>query len=642
MSETFTAHAGQLATALQEADLRVLQMVLVHHTGDLAWLEPPFAPQRDVRLIPDPGAGLSQDAQQRIRDAAFAVLSEGRPPRLLDPGNDLMHRMMSICLGEKVPFEYAELMREELGLKHRFAQWEREPAPRDRKAAHVLIVGAGVCGIALAVSLQKLNIPFTILDKNPDVGGTWFVNRYPGSGVDTPNHAYSYSFGPHHNWSRYFSRREEVQAYLSRVADQFRLREHIRFETHLEGSAWDTEAQVWRSRVRGPDGTLETLSSRCLISAIGQLSDPSIPHIAGAGDFQGPNFHSVAWPDELDVSGKRVAVIGTGATAMQLVPAIADTAANVDVFQRTAQWSRPIAGYRDPIGPGQQYLLEHVPLYAEWFRLNMFWRYGDGLLRHLKKDDSWPHPERAVNAMNDRHRQEMVDFIASELSGAPELVAKCVPDYPAYGKRILLDNNWYKTLLKDNVELVTERIERITADGILMTSGRLCRADIVVYATGFKLTELAARLNLTGRDGTTLSQVWEGDNPAAYLGIAVPQFPNFFCMLGPGSGPGHGGSVVFQAECQARYISACIVQMVQAGITSLEIKTSAFEHYMQKADAEHETLIWSHPSVATYYKNARGRVFTVMPWRFVDYWRLTHDPKLEDYETVPPAAPPSR
>ena len=210
------------------------------------------------------------------------------------------------------------------------------------------------------------------------------------------------------------------------------------------------------------------------------------------------------WSDDIKLDGKHVAVIGTGATAMQLVPSIADRVASVTVYQRTAQWARPVAGYSDPITEGAQWLLAHLPFYVQWYRFNMFWRYGDGLLPFLRKDPEWPHPDRAVNKGNDRHREELTDFILSELKDRPDLIEKCVPTYPPYGKRILLDNNWFKTLTKPNVELVTDRIDHFARDGIVASDGKLRPADVIVISTGFKVTEMAARLNISGRDGKNL------------------------------------------------------------------------------------------------------------------------------------------
>lgn len=629
MSETATSYRSRLEKAIPMADIRVLLMVLVHATGDLKWLAPPFQPQRDIRLIPEPGAGLPEDVQQQIRAAALEVLSRNEPAALNDPGDHLMQRMMSVCLGEDVALEYAKLNREEMGLASRQVHWSAG-TESIAQTHHVLIVGAGVCGVALANSLKKLNVPFTVVDKNADVGGTWFGNRYPGCGVDTPNHSYSYSFGPTYRWPRYFSRREDVQAYVSQVVDACDLRDHIRFSTELKSATWNDEEKKWCAVLQTPQG-IEKIQASVLVSAIGQLSDPSVPHIAGSEMFKGPLFHSSAWPDGLSLTGARVAVIGTGATAMQLVPEIADETESVDVFQRTAQWSRPIPGYSEKIPEDAQWLLENVPYYAQWFRFTMFWRYGDGLLKFLKKDPTWPHADRSINKVNDRHRQEMLDFLKSELGDRLDLIEKCTPTYPPYGKRILLDNGWYKTLKRPDVNLVVEPIRRIVAKGVETADGVVHEADVIVYSTGFKVTEMAARLGIQGRDGLKLSEAWANDNPSAYLGLTVPGFPNFFCMLGPGSGPGHGGSAVFQGECQARYITSCLVQMAEQRVDALEVKQDVLDEYLLRFDAEHESLIWTHPGMSTYYRNSNGRVFSVMPWRFVDYWAYTHDADLTEY-----------
>jgi 4-hydroxyacetophenone monooxygenase len=626
-----TPRISDLASAIAEGDIRVLLMVLFHMTGDPRWLEPPYTPKRDVRLIPDPKAGVPDEIQKEIRTAILALFRNGAPkPAITDPGNDLILKMMSACLGEKVAPEYAPLMREEMGFISRDARWTTPPAAKRLQTQHVLIVGAGVCAIALGVGLGRLGIPYTIVEKNAELGGTWYVNRYPGCGVDTPNHSYSFSFGARNNWTRYFAQREELLNYLKKVALEHDVRSHIRFNTRLTSSRWDQAKHCWTSSLETNNG-VEDFDSTILVSAIGQLNDPSPAHFNGEEDFAGQMFHSALWSEDIKLDGKHVAVIGTGATAMQLVPTIADRVASVTVYQRSAQWSRPVEGYADNITDGAQWLLRHLPFYVEWFRFNMFWRYGDGLLPFLRKDPNWPHPDRAVNKGNDRHRLELTEFIQSELKDRPDLIEKCVPTYPPYGKRILLDNGWFRTLTKPNVELVTDRIDRIVRDGIVTSDGTLRPADTIVVSTGFKVTEMAARLNITGRDGRKLGEVWADDNPTAYLGLTVPDFPNFFCMLGPNSGPAHGGSVIFQAECQSRYITGCLVNMIEHDIAAIDVRQEVHDRYVREVDNEHEQLIWTHPGMSTYYRNRRGRVFSAMPWRFVDYWAMTHDPDLNLY-----------
>jgi 4-hydroxyacetophenone monooxygenase len=620
-----------LSTAIAEGDIRVLLMVLVHMTGDGRWLEPPYKPKRDVRLIPDPEAGVPKQIQDEIRAAVLKLFENGEPkPAITDPGDELMLKMMRACLGENVPPEYAPMMREEMGFIPRDVRWSKHPSHEALKDQHVLIVGAGVCAIALGVALGRLGIPYTIVEKNAELGGTWYVNRYPGCGVDTPNHSYSYSFGARNRWTRYFAQREELLEYLKKVAVEHDVRSHIRFNTRLTSSRWDEPRRRWISSLETSNGR-EEFESTTLVSAIGQLNDPCPAHFKGEEDFSGLKLHSALWSERINIDGKRVAVVGTGATAMQLVPSIADRVASVTVYQRSAQWSRPVAGYSDPITDGAQWLLANLPFYVQWYRFNMFWRYGDGLLPFLRKDPAWPHPHRAVNKGNDRHRQELTEFILSELKDRPDLIEKCVPTYPPYGKRILLDNGWFKTLTKPNVELVTDKIDHFARDGIVTSDGKLRPADVIVISTGFKVTEMAARLNISGRDGKNLRDVWANDNPTAYLGLTVPDFPNFFCMLGPNSGPAHGGSVIFQSECQSRYIAACLVEMIEHGIAAIDVSPEAHDRYVREVDKEHEQLIWTHPGMTTYYRNSQGRVFSAMPWRFVDYWEMTHDPDLSQY-----------
>lgn len=630
MTVAVQAASGQLVRAIEKADLRVLLMVLFHLSGDRRWLEPPYRPKRDNKLIADEDAGLLRQVQDEIRAEAVRLIeSRGANPAIDDPGDALIVEMMSACLGEEVAPEYALMMREEMGFTPRQVTWPEETRAA-KVDAPVIIVGAGVSGIALGANLQSLGIPYIILEKHGEVGGVWLENSYPGCGVDTPNHAYSFSFGRRYRWQSYFSPRDQLFDYVKRCATEFGVRPNIRFNTRLTSATWDEAAKRWRVAIESPEGS-ETLEGFALVSAIGQFSPPSVPKLKGADEFEGPVFHSAEWPEGLDVAGKRVAVIGTGASSMQIVPSIADKVASLTVYQRSPQWARPVERYHDHIDDDAQWLLEHVPFYASWFRFTMLWRYGDGLHPFLQKDPDWPHPERSINRVNDRHRIQMTEHLEAELRDRPDLIEKCLPDYPPYGKRILLDNGWYKAITKPNVELVTEGVDTILPDGIRADDGAVRPADIIVLATGFKVAVMAARLNITGRDDLTLDAAWANENPSAYLGITVPGFPNFFCMQGPNSGLGHGGSAISQSECQSRYIAGCLVQMVEQGIDAIEVRQDEHDAYVRSVDERHERMIWTHPGMSTYYRNPQGRVVSVMPWRLVDYWAQTHDPDFSHY-----------
>jgi 4-hydroxyacetophenone monooxygenase len=314
---------------------------------------------------------------------------------------------------------------------------------------------------------------------------------------------------------------------------------------------------------------------------------------------------------------------------MQIVPAIADQVAELTVYQRTAQWARPIPRYHEPIPEGSQRLFEHLPFYASWFRFVMLWRYGDGLLPLLRKDPDWEHPH-SINRANERHRQQMADHLLTELDGRADLVEKCMPSYPPYGKRILLDNGWFATIRKPNVELVVDSADHVDATGVV-ADGQHREHDIVVLANGFEVFQGASRLGLRGRNGVDLAELWANDDPKAYLGITVADFPNFFIMQGPTTGLGHGGSAIFQAECHARHISACVAAMSAADGRTIEVREQPMVNYTDAFDAEHEHLIWSTDGLRNWYRNDAGRVVVIMPWRLVDYWSMTHDPDLNHY-----------
>ena len=622
----------KLEAAVAEADLRVLLMVLYQFTASDKWLQAPFLPHRDVKLIADEDAGFDQATQANIRTAAVELLSgPQKSPAIESPDETQLLRMMRTCLGERVDPDYAPMMREQMGFTGLSEEVPTVKPDAQQQDVPVLIVGAGVSGIVLGKLLLERGIAFRIIEKNTDVGGTWLENTYPGCGVDTPNHAYSFSFGPRYPWSSYFSPREEIQEYLENTASALDLYPHIQFDTNVVGASWDEASGRWHVRVECAD-RVEEIEAWTLVSAVGQLNLPSLPDIVGMDNYKGQMFHSLHWPDDLTLTGKRVAVVGTGASAMQIVPTIADTVAQLTVYQRSPQWARPIPRYHDHLSDNAQWLLQNVPFYAAWFRFTMLWRYGDGLLPYLHKDPDWPHADRSLNRVNERHRLEMVEHIEHSLAGQKDLIARCTPGYPPYGKRILLDNHWYQTLLKSNVELLSDPIDHMYDHGIVTVDGERRDVDVVILATGFQVGKMAARLNVTGRDGLKLEELWADDNPSAYLGITVAGFPNMFCMLGPNTGLGHGGSAIFQSECQTRYIASSLVRLLNDGANTMEVKASVQEDFVAQVDAEHEKMVWTHPGVSTYYRNSLGRVFSLMPWRLVDYWHLTREVELDDYQ----------
>jgi 4-hydroxyacetophenone monooxygenase len=623
---------ARLKRALGVANLPTLTMVLFQLTGDQRWLNDPFRPVRSSGLGPNDSGGFPDEIAEEIRTcAASAVMawSRGRPAAMSIPNAELLRRMLSICMAEEIPDEYERVMREEMGLVPALS-----PEPLHPKDFRVAILGAGISGIIAAVRLRELEIPFVILEREQEVGGVWLTNTYPGAGVDTPSYLYSFSFFPRH-WSTHFAKRNEMATYLAEAVDHFDLRRHIIFGTEVDSAVYDDATQTWEISSRDSDGSTRSVTANALISAVGLFNKPKTPDVPGMERFTGPMFHTANWPEDLDVTGKRVAVIGTGASAMQVVPAIADKVSRVTVFQRSPQWVGPCAEYFAPVPEDVHYLMDHVPYYQAWYRFRLAWVFNDRVHPSLQIDPQWEHSGRSLNAVNDGHRRYFTRYLEDQLADRPELIEKCLPQYPPFGKRMLLDNGWFAALKRDNVELVTEAVDSITNRGVVSQSGGEVEADVVVFSTGFETTRYLQPIEFVGRGGKRLRDIWGDDDATAYLGITVPGFPNLFLMYGPNTNSGAGGSYFFIGESQGRYIIDVITKMIERGIGVVECRAEAHDGWVSEVDEAHSKMVWSHPGMTTYYRNKRGRVVNNSPYRVVDYWLKTHDAELTDFVTEP-------
>jgi 4-hydroxyacetophenone monooxygenase len=637
-------HAGQIITdddatiaaALEDVSIPTLMVSMVHLTGDPAWIRGDLRPAG--LFLNEVQGFMAEDDKAAVRAKALDAIRAYRdggcvlPP---DPNPELVQEMMNFLVCEEVGAEYVPMMLEELeldGVDARRVDFDDLPA-EDKAAFPVVVIGAGMSGLLAGVRLREAGIPFTIVEKNPAPGGTWYENTYPGARVDVGNHFYCYSFEPADHWSEFFARQPELQAYFRRVMERHELAPHIRWETEVVGAAWDGDRHAWTVETRAADGTPETLEARGVISAVGQLNRPKLPDIPGRDTFAGPSFHSSRWDHSVDYAGKRVAVIGAGASGFQIVPAIAPDTAHLTVFQRTAQWMFPNPSYHEAVGDGVRWAMRHLPFYGRWYRFLLFWPACDGGMPVARIDPDYPHQDgRAISEMNDGARAMFTDWIESQVGDDPELLAKVIPDYPATGKRTLQDNgSWLQALTRDDVELVRDDIERIEPDAVVTADGRRHPVDLIVYATGFEANRFLWPMEIVGRDGAVLAEQW-GDEPTAYLGITVPNFPNLFCLYGPGTNLASGGSMIFHSECQMRYVSGCLHELIAGGHAAMEPRPDVHDAYQDRLQAEMEQMVWSHPSIRhSWYKNDDGRIYILSPWRLVDYWDWTRRPDPGDF-----------
>ncbi len=626
--EPFTTSTSEIAAALQHVSIPTLLLSCVHITGDPRFIRE--FKQNGIFLNEIQGF-MADDDKARARAEALQVIVDYRDRGCPQPDPlpaELVKEMMDWAACESVPDTYLGLLAEELDLSG--ADPRRPPLLECDRAAElpVVVIGCGESGILAGIRLAQAGIPFTIVEKNAGPGGTWWENHYPGARVDVANHFYCFSFEPNNNWGHYFAEQPELQAYFTDMIAKHQLGDHIRWRTEVTEAAWDDDGGTWTLTTAAGD----TIRARAVITAVGQLNRPHLPDLDGAADFTGPAFHSASWDHSVDLAGKRVALIGAGASGFQIAPAIAGNVKQLTVFQRTPQWMFPNPMYHDAVPDGVRWALEHLPFYGRWYRFLLLWPGADKGLEAARVDPDYPGQDYAVSEINALARQMFTGWITDQVGDDEALLAKVLPDYPATGKRTLQDNGtWLKTLQRDNVELVRTGIERITPHGVQTADGVHHDADVIVYATGFRHTDVLWPMRVTGRGGTDLHGLW-GSRPYAYLGITVPGFPNFFLLYGPGAHLAHGGSLIFNSELEMRYIDACLARLAKDRLHSIEPTARAAAEWHRATQEEIKKTVWAHPAIKhSYFKNADGEIHTVSPWRLDQYWAAVREPDWSQF-----------
>ena len=635
--EPITETDAQIAAALADAELPPLLPALAYLTGDLSLLRPEL--QVDPLMIGMPQGGLSDEQQASIRALALEVLARYRDSGCVPaeaPSDEALGKILEYTVGGVPMGPYLPLLEEELayrGEDRRAPGWTLADLAPGRDVS-VVIIGGGMSGILSAHRLQQAGVPFTILDKNPDAGGTWLEAAYPGCRVDNPNHNYSYSFAQKHDWPLHYSPQPVLEQYFRDCVDAFGIRPHMRFGCTVLNSVWDDADAMWTVTYRDATGTEHTIRANAVISAVGQLNRPLWPTIDGISDFAGPYFHSAEWRHDLDLTGKRVLVVGSGASALQFIPEVAKVAADVTVFQRTPPWIAPTPDYHDPVAPGLQWLYRHVPTYSELNRFSIFWRMGDGAIESVRVDPNWSSDGSSVSELSDFAKVMLIEYYKEQFGDRPDLLAKVIPDYPVGAKRAVRDNGiWARTLKQPHVHLVTDAIGHVDATGITMADGSHIDADVIIYGTGYQASNFLTPMKVTGRGGIDLHEQWNGD-ARAYLGVVVPGFPNLFCLYGPNTNIVINGSIIYFSECGVRYILGLLQLMLSQEARAVEVKRDVHDRFNEAVDAENKRMAWGWSSVNSWYKNANGRVAQNWPFTLLEYWQRTKQPDRTDFELL--------
>lgn len=491
---------------------------------------------------------------------------------------------------------------------------QSDNAKTDQGAVTAVIIGAGMSGLCAAIKLKQAGIDdFVILEMTDGVGGTWHDNSYPGSGCDVPSHLYSYSFEPKADWSRLFSLQPEILDYFEHCADKYGLTPHIRLNTAVAGARFDSVTGRWRVTTQAG----EVIDARVLIAGCGQLNRPYVPDLPGLEDFEGTSFHSARWNHAHDLTGQRVAVIGNGASAVQFVPQIAPQVERLSIFQRSCNWIIPRKD--KPYSGVSKRLFKWLPFLAWLHRSHIY------CIMEMRfagfRQGGWYAP--ILKRMATRHMKAQVPD--------PELRARLTPDYPVGCKRILISDDYYPAIQRDNVDIVTDPIDRITPTGVRMASGREVVADTLIFGTGFQSTGFLAPMEITGLNGRTLDAAW-ADGAEAYLGLTVAGFPNMFILYGPNSNLGHN-SIIFMVERQVEYMVRCVKSLVDRDLLYLDVKADVMADYNSHVQQDLKRSVWD-AGCGNWYKTDNGKITNNWPsWSVAYWWRLRHA-GLKDFDAV--------
>ncbi|WP_261566031.1 flavin-containing monooxygenase [Frankia gtarii] len=635
--QTITDDDETIRAATNGVLVAPLLAAVAHLTGDYDLLREDLRPEVTHAPAP-PEAGYSDAQLELARKLAAEALIRFRDAGCVAapaPDQTRLRQLVEFVAGHPVGDDHLALLAEELalgGVDLRAPTWRIDETATDG-AFTVAVIGAGMSGILAAHRLSQAGARVHVFEKNDDVGGTWLENDYPGCRVDVQNHLYSYSFAQSCHWPQFNSPQPVLHDYFRTCVEEFGVRDAISFQTEVLEARWDDSRRIWVLKVRDGAGVERSVEANAVVSAVGQLNRPSMPNIAGIDSFRGQSFHSARWDHDVDLTGKRVAVIGTGASAVQFIPWLAERAGHLTIHQRTPAWLLPVANYQDDLPVSLEWLLRHVPEFARWDRLAVFARLQEGMLPLAVVDPDWDISSGSVSAANDTLRQMLAGYYELMFPD-PELRAKVLPTYPFGSKRMIVDNGSYaRTLQRPDVTLETAPIAEITGDGLRMEDGRDLGYDVIVYGTGFQASRFLTPMRVIGPGGADLHGTWDGD-ARAYLGLTVPGFPNLFLLYGPNTNIVVNGSITYFSECGTRYITECVRLLHEHHRQAMDVRKTVHDDYNKRVDEATDQRAWGVSTVNTWYRNERGRIAQNWPFNLHEYWRLTRTPNADDYDFV--------
>ena len=612
------------------ADPLILRGLIYQLTGDEELTEMPLervefgyshmdriASEADIARVRRKAVDFLKD----LRDRGVTELEPGPPERL--------PRSLELIAGTTIPQRELEMWTEETGLEPlaRGLKWKKEPSPARKAQFQVVIIGGGISGINAAVHLKSAGVPFVLIEKNAGVGGTWYENRYPGIRVDSPSRGYLHLFGLEFPHPYSFCPGEQNVLYMKWVVERFGLAEHIIYNTEVSSAIWDETSQTWAITAKGPEGE-KRWAANAVISCVGFLSRPQMPTIPGLDSFEGVAAHTARWPDDLDLTGKRIAIVGSGASGYQMTPVVAKSAAHTYLFQRTPSWCYATPSYVSPLPEEVLWIDRSVPFYVNFARFRMGRMYGpDTTVQTLLVDPDFDDPH-ARSPMNKAMRDSCLAFIRDKLASRPELIDKMTPAAPPMTSRPIRvdpEENVYTALLRDDVTLVTDPITRITPKGIEV-DGKEIELDVIAIATGFKANDFLWPMEVIGRDGARPEALWAKDGPRAYIGSMLPGFPNFFMAYGPNTNNFGGLQVIDLLEIEIRFALQCIAGLIEGDRHSVDVTEDAYWRFNSELDKVESRMVYMDPRVVNYYRNVHGRSSVNGPIDIRRMWNWLRDP----------------